>query len=297
MSGEKAGGAFPIGVRSSLAFAIESVSRESGPAPVNRATEKPRARAIVAVALALLVAVGVYWLGRAAGTAGSPPLLSYQTTHVSPGDRSRGAVQPSGARRDLYRGLGRTSSRDLRDTSWSPGVTRARFLRCRRSECVANWRDGLAAENHVTDVGGVRANGNTRSVDGFGWRRKRNRGERDGRRLDGGRCPVSGRSANQSAIPGGASYRYGAVRDDERRRFASSFATRRGARVRGESPGLRLEPVHRFSRNRRRDQTFRHRLPGESGSIWRGPPTAAKFGSIPFGATTWICMRCPVRAR
>ena len=57
-----------------LAFAIESVSRESGPAPANRATEKPRARTVVAVAVALFVAIAAYWLGRAGGA----PILSYE---------------------------------------------------------------------------------------------------------------------------------------------------------------------------------------------------------------------------
>ena len=63
---------------------------------MNRATEKPRARAIVAVALALLVAVGVYWLGRAAGTAGSPPLLSYQRLTFRRGTVHAAQFNPAG---------------------------------------------------------------------------------------------------------------------------------------------------------------------------------------------------------
>jgi len=47
-----------------LAFAIESISRESGPAPVDPAMRKPQGRSIVATALALLLLGAAYWLGR-----------------------------------------------------------------------------------------------------------------------------------------------------------------------------------------------------------------------------------------
>ena len=77
-----------------LAFAIESVSRESGPAPANRATEKPRARTVVAVAVALFVAIAAYWLGRAGGA----PILSYERLTFRRGTVYTGAVRSRGAR-------------------------------------------------------------------------------------------------------------------------------------------------------------------------------------------------------
>ncbi len=61
-----------------LAFAIESVSRESETAPVERAIRKPQGRTIVAAALGLLLMVAAYWLVRGSGAPGGAPLLSYE---------------------------------------------------------------------------------------------------------------------------------------------------------------------------------------------------------------------------
>ena len=61
-----------------LAFAIESISRKSGTAPVERAIRKPQGRTIVAAALGLLLMVAAYWLVRGSGAPGGAPLLSYE---------------------------------------------------------------------------------------------------------------------------------------------------------------------------------------------------------------------------
>ncbi|TDI40286.1 MAG: hypothetical protein E2P02_17270, partial [Acidobacteria bacterium] len=61
-----------------LAFAIESVSRESGPAPANRATEKPRVRSVIVIALATFLVVTAYFLVKTVGSPGGAPHLTYQ---------------------------------------------------------------------------------------------------------------------------------------------------------------------------------------------------------------------------
>ena len=61
-----------------LAFAIESISRESGPAPVDPAMRTPRGRSVVAAVLALLHVGVAYWLGRSAAAPGDVALPTYE---------------------------------------------------------------------------------------------------------------------------------------------------------------------------------------------------------------------------
>ena len=61
-----------------LAFAIESISRESGPAIVAAASRKPSIRFWVAGAFALLLIVAAYLLGRNTGASNDALLVSYE---------------------------------------------------------------------------------------------------------------------------------------------------------------------------------------------------------------------------
>lgn len=79
-----------------LSFAIESVSRESGPAPTNRATEKPRARSVVAATFVLFLVFAACFLGRVAGVPGDAPPLSYDRLTFRRGTVWTGQFDPGG---------------------------------------------------------------------------------------------------------------------------------------------------------------------------------------------------------
>ncbi|TDI40285.1 MAG: serine/threonine protein kinase [Acidobacteria bacterium] len=79
-----------------LAFAIESISRESGPARKESATLRPRARSIITAALALLLAVGMFWLGRVAGGPDNAPPLSYERLTFRRGTVYAAQFEPGG---------------------------------------------------------------------------------------------------------------------------------------------------------------------------------------------------------
>ncbi|HSF16179.1 MAG TPA: serine/threonine-protein kinase [Vicinamibacteria bacterium] len=60
-----------------LAFALESVSRESGPAKVE-AAPRETSRSWTAVTLAIVAVLAAYWLGRASSGASDEPLVTYE---------------------------------------------------------------------------------------------------------------------------------------------------------------------------------------------------------------------------
>ena len=79
-----------------LAFAIESISRESGPAPVDPAMRKPRGRSIVAAVLALLLVGAAYWLGRSAAAPGDVALPTYERLTFRRGTVHTAQFDPAG---------------------------------------------------------------------------------------------------------------------------------------------------------------------------------------------------------
>ena len=79
-----------------LAFAIESISRESGPAPVDPAMRKPQGRSIVAAVLALLLIGAAYWLVRSAVAPGDVALPTYERLTFRRGTVHTAQFDPAG---------------------------------------------------------------------------------------------------------------------------------------------------------------------------------------------------------
>ena len=79
-----------------LAFAIESISRESGPAPVDPATRTPQRRSVVAVLLVLLLVGAAYWLGRSAAAPGDVALPTYERLTFRRGTVHTAQFDPAG---------------------------------------------------------------------------------------------------------------------------------------------------------------------------------------------------------
>ena len=79
-----------------LAFAIESISRESGPAPVDPAMRAPRGRPVVAAVLALLLVGAAYWLGRSAAAPGDVALPTYERLTFRRGTVHTAQFDPAG---------------------------------------------------------------------------------------------------------------------------------------------------------------------------------------------------------
>ena len=79
-----------------LAFAIESISRESGPAPVDLAMRAPRGRSVVAAVLALLLVGAAYWLGKSAAAPGDVALPTYERLTFRRGTLHTARFDPAG---------------------------------------------------------------------------------------------------------------------------------------------------------------------------------------------------------
>lgn len=108
-----------------LAFAIESISRESGPAPVDPAMRKSQGWSVVAAVVALLLVSVAYWLGRTAAAPGDVALPTYERLTFRRGTVHTAQFDPAG-RNVIY-----AASWDGRDPelfSTLPGSRESRVL-------------------------------------------------------------------------------------------------------------------------------------------------------------------------
>ncbi len=151
-----------------LAFAIESISRESGTAPVERAIRKPQGRTIVAAALGLLLMVAAYWLLRGSGAPGGAPLLSYERLTFRRGTVYAAQFDPGG-RDVIYTASWGGQVPEIYATL--PGTRASRALGFSGAEVLSvspNGEMALLRKAAVLNWENTKGERDTRSVDGLG---------------------------------------------------------------------------------------------------------------------------------